>query len=308
MYQDDQMMRNNAAGMMDSSAPAKMEEYDATEPFYDTNPMFAGASAPDAGAPSGGDFKTVPMGGMDFGATSVGGMDFNTVSMDGGSDFSTMPVSGGNGDSNGYSNAFVTTPVSGFGMDTGFNGGTSGMQNSGMQDYNSTLPLNDAQYHGQQPTNSGAFQMDKYDPTAPADFSSYNYSGYEKHGAGAQSAQSVEPIQPVVGWFVAIAGPHKGASFQILPNWNYIGREASNTICIPGDTEISRTNMACVCYDPESMKYYFAAGESKNLVRVNDTAIPPRLSVELWDRDIIRMGKTKLMFVALCNEDFNWNE
>ena len=114
------------------------------------------------------------------------------------------------------------------------------------------------------------------------------------------------PFDPVVGWLVCIEGATKGNDYRIHSQNNYIGRSARMDISIPGDPHISAENSAIIAYDNEDRTFYFGPGSGRNIVRVNGK---PALSVEKIEAyDVLTIGTTKLLFVPLCGDRFDWNE
>ncbi|MEM9342575.1 MAG: FHA domain-containing protein [Pseudomonadota bacterium] len=110
-----------------------------------------------------------------------------------------------------------------------------------------------------------------------------------------------------VGWIVVVKGPGRGASFTLNSGASTIGRGDDQTVRLDfGDTSISRENHAVVAYDDEQKRFFIGHGGKANLVRLNDM---PVLSTEpLHHGNIIRIGETSLMFVALCGDDFSWTD
>ena len=114
------------------------------------------------------------------------------------------------------------------------------------------------------------------------------------------------PFDPVVGWLVCIEGATKGTDYRIHSQNNYIGRSARMDISIPEDSHISAENSAIIAYDNEDRTFYFGPGSGRNIVRVNGK---PALSVEKIEAyDVLTIGTTKLLFVPLCGDRFDWNE
>ncbi len=110
-------------------------------------------------------------------------------------------------------------------------------------------------------------------------------------------------IDPVVGWLVAIEGPEKGRDYRLAVEKNFIGRAESMDITIADET-ISRENHAIVSYNPKKHIFRLYPGDSRRLVYLNDDeVIQPQ---ELNPYDIIELGDTKLIFMSLCSERFNW--
>ena len=120
------------------------------------------------------------------------------------------------------------------------------------------------------------------------------------------SEEGATTFDPVVGWLVCIDGATKGNDYRIHSQNNYIGRSARMDISIPGDPHISAENSAIIAYDNEDRTFYFGPGSGRNIVRVNGK---PALSVEKIEAyDVLTIGTTKLLFVPLCGDRFDWNE
>lgn len=114
------------------------------------------------------------------------------------------------------------------------------------------------------------------------------------------------PFDPVVGWLVCIEGATKGNDYRIHSQNNYIGRSARMDISIPGDPHISAENSATIAYDNVDRTFYFGPGSGRNIVRVNGK--PALSAVPLDAYDVLTIGTTKLLFVPLCGDRFDWNE
>ena len=77
-------------------------------------------------------------------------------------------------------------------------------------------------------------------------------------------------------------------------------------VCISGDNTISRENHAILAYDTREKLYYFAPGSGRGIVRLNGRAVLMMTELKPYDR--IEIGKSILMFVPLCGEQFSWEE
>lgn len=120
------------------------------------------------------------------------------------------------------------------------------------------------------------------------------------------SEEDAATFDPVVGWLVCIEGATKGTDYRIHSQNNYIGRSAKMDISIPEDSHISAENSAIIAYDNEDRTFYFGPCSGRNIVRVNGK---PALSVEKIEAyDVLTVGTTKLLFVPLCGDRFDWNE
>jgi hypothetical protein len=111
-------------------------------------------------------------------------------------------------------------------------------------------------------------------------------------------------IDPVVGWLVCTEGGEKGRDYRIHSDNNFIGRDARMDIRITGDDTISRENHAVISYDPRDKVFYFSPGDGRSIVRLNDKAIFSTAEIKPYDR--IEIGRTKLVFLPLCGEMFEW--
>ena len=111
-------------------------------------------------------------------------------------------------------------------------------------------------------------------------------------------------VPPVVGWLVCIEGEHFGEDFRLKAGINYIGRSNNMDISLSNDRTISREKHAVVVYEPKEGLFLVHQGDSKTLFYRNNKVV---LQVErLEANDILEVGKTKLMFIPLCNDVFNW--
>ncbi|MEJ6402965.1 FHA domain-containing protein [Yoonia sp. 2307UL14-13] len=110
-----------------------------------------------------------------------------------------------------------------------------------------------------------------------------------------------------VGWIVVADGPGRGESFSLFAGMSQIGRGEDQSVQLDfGDNSISRTNHAAIVYDPEEKEFTLGHGGKSNIVRLNDK---PLISNEtLKSGDVMRIGETVLRFVALCGDDFNWDD
>ena len=113
-------------------------------------------------------------------------------------------------------------------------------------------------------------------------------------------------FDPVVGWLVCVDGADKGRDLRLHSENNYIGRSEKMDIVIRNDNTISRENHAIISYDPIEKAYYFAQGAGRGIVRINGKAV--LTMAELHAYDLIQIGMTKLVFVPLCGEGFDWLE
>jgi len=111
---------------------------------------------------------------------------------------------------------------------------------------------------------------------------------------------------PIAGWLVCIEGAQRGKDYKIHMENNYIGRAPEMDIRIQGDDTISRKNHATISFDRRTGKFFYTPGMGRSIDYVNDNAIFG--TIELKARDIIEIGRSKLMFMPLCGSKFNWED
>lgn len=169
------------------------------------------------------------------------------------------------------------------------------------------------------PVSESPFDAQDYGATAPVNGASLtrdveNPFNFEDNGfvenyddvTTPVSVGGVEGFSPVVGWLVCVDGPAEGMDYRIRAGYNYIGRSESSDICILGDNNIGRERHAMIAYDPQEKIYFFGPADGRSIVRKNDKMV--MVPTELSAYDVVRIGSTKLMFVPLCGEHFNWKE
>ena len=134
----------------------------------------------------------------------------------------------------------------------------------------------------------------------------------------ATSEQSGEPktqyihsgdidADPVAGWLVVVNGPGRGGFRPIFVGVNSVGRDASQRISLNfGDEMISREEHAFIAYDDEARRFYLQHGGKANLVRLRKS--PVLSPTELEPYDLVRIGKTTLLFIPFCGSEFAWND
>lgn len=114
--------------------------------------------------------------------------------------------------------------------------------------------------------------------------------------------------EPAVGWLVVIGGPGLGAFRPVFEGNNAIGRAQTQRVPIDfGDDTISAEDQAFIRYDAVDREFLFVPNMVKtNVVSINETK--PTAAVKLEPMDVITMGRTQLVFVPFCGEEFDWSE
>lgn len=111
-------------------------------------------------------------------------------------------------------------------------------------------------------------------------------------------------ISPVVGWLVCVEGPDRGRDYRLHGEKNFIGRSNAMDVAIAGDDSVSRDKHASVAFDPKKRTFWLLPGEASGLVYLNDQLV--NTPEQLKARDVIELGKTKLLFWPFCDDKFQW--
>lgn len=121
------------------------------------------------------------------------------------------------------------------------------------------------------------------------------------HGTGA----SEKDFNPVAGWLVIVDGPGRGNFRPVFYGQNSIGRNADLKIVLDyGDNGISREAHAFLIYDEVAHRFFIKDNGQSNIIRLNGAAV--LTLTDLHDRDRLTIGQTTLLFVALCDANFDW--
>ncbi len=168
-----------------------------------------------------------------------------------------------------------------------------------------TAPASDYRFYGLDGDSNGK----TVPPSSPADYAGETlplrpFSTVK----GENGAADAEPGSwLVVGWLVAIEGPYRGKSFEIHHGNTYIGREEGD-IVLKKDRAVSSSRNANTVYEERKNRYLLVAGQSTNLVYVDDELLPNNSNVELRPYSRIEIGESKFLFVPLCTEKFKWTD
>ena len=123
--------------------------------------------------------------------------------------------------------------------------------------------------------------------------------------APAKPARDLAPSQ-VVGWLAVVEGPGRGEVMTLGYGVNDIGRGADARVRLDfGDVAIDLRSQAAIIYTARSRRFYLQAIAPGNWV---DGCPVVGKSVELTGGETLRMGQTRLRFVALCGSGFDWRE
>ncbi|MDF2926041.1 MAG: hypothetical protein K0R57_4955 [Paenibacillaceae bacterium] len=140
--------------------------------------------------------------------------------------------------------------------------------------------------------------------TRPMDYGISGRPGVADQEKTVALIRKEKGLDPVVGWFVCVEGGDKGRDYRIRAERNFIGRSEKMDVCIRGDDTISRDAHAIVSFDARKNIFRLFQGDSKGIVYVNDEEVIH--AVVLRPYDVIELGKTKLIFIPFCGEQFVW--
>lgn len=133
----------------------------------------------------------------------------------------------------------------------------------------------------------------------------------DNHVAGLfdeeRAATETLRLESPVALVMVTRGPGFGATFALKAGLSQIGRGEDQAVQLDfGDMAISRENHAAIVYDPKEHGFLLGHGGKSNLVRLNGK--PVVTTMDLKNGDEIEIGETRMRFVAICSEDFNWEQ
>ncbi|MEJ6949903.1 FHA domain-containing protein [Natronospora cellulosivora (SeqCode)] len=112
-------------------------------------------------------------------------------------------------------------------------------------------------------------------------------------------------VNPVVGWIVCIEGPEQGKDYKIISEKNFIGRSEEMHIHIAEDESISRRNHAVISYNPKQRDFVLIPGQdTTGMIYINEE--PVYAATEMSAYDVLEIGSSKFIFIALCGQHFEW--
>lgn len=110
---------------------------------------------------------------------------------------------------------------------------------------------------------------------------------------------------PCVGWLVSLGGAHIGTDFRLKVGKNFVGRSPQMDVALTEDKSVSRDRHAIVVYEPKEHLYLVQPGEASTLVYKNNEVVLTPTKLETYD--VITVGDINLLFIPLCNKQFNWS-
>jgi hypothetical protein len=107
----------------------------------------------------------------------------------------------------------------------------------------------------------------------------------------------------VVGWLVALSGSVRGESYAVRLGRNVIGRDRRSDIVVNDDQASS--HHADLVFRPDEKRFILMDHNSTNGTYVNEIEIEPRK--DLGEKDVIRIGSHRFLFMPLCHDGFHWD-
>ena len=77
-------------------------------------------------------------------------------------------------------------------------------------------------------------------------------------------------------------------------------------VSLPDDDTVSRESHALVTYDVKHNTFSLSPGQGRGITYCNDEQVEMVHPLKAYD--IIEVGKSRLLFLPLCSEQFQWSE
>ena len=108
-----------------------------------------------------------------------------------------------------------------------------------------------------------------------------------------------------VALLIAIEGIHKGEIFELNRGETTVGRSDDMMVRLKNDETVSRNVHCLILYDENNM-CFAKPGQARGMTYIDKKLLLEK--TELNDREIIILGKSKLMLIMICNDKFLWIE
>ena len=129
-----------------------------------------------------------------------------------------------------------------------------------------------------------------------------------RHTGWAPGPDGTASPGPVVGWLVVESGIGKGASFPLYGRRNCVGRAGDQDVSLTfpegEDMQVSRRAHCVIGFEYKKNLFILEKGSGSNYAYVNDEVVLGDRLLNPYDR--IELGGTKLLFMPLCGEHFQW--
>ena len=77
-------------------------------------------------------------------------------------------------------------------------------------------------------------------------------------------------------------------------------------VSLPDDDTVSRESHALVTYDAKHNTFSLSPGQGRGITYCNDEQVEMVHPLKAYD--IIEVGKSRLLFLPLCSQQFQWSE
>ncbi len=147
------------------------------------------------------------------------------------------------------------------------------------------------------------------DSTTPKDLEEiFKDEGYQSEAEEEDTGKTIGifSMAKVVGWLVCVKGSEKGKDFVLGSGRNFIGRSPSMDVSLMGDVSVSRENHAVITYNPRGNSFSISYGTGHGIVYLNGEEVLVPMKLEPYDQ--IELGKTILIFIPFCGDNFKWEE
>jgi len=111
--------------------------------------------------------------------------------------------------------------------------------------------------------------------------------------------------EPPVGYLICVAGEDFGCGFPLKSGNNAIGRGQSMDVVVM-DPKVSREKQAFVMYEPKNRQFFVRPGEGTGLCYLNGEIVLSPMPIHQFDK--LGVGDTELMLIAVCCEQFGWED
>jgi hypothetical protein len=153
--------------------------------------------------------------------------------------------------------------------------------------------------------NQGHFFDPKLDAQCPLCNSSDPVEVTIRHNPKADIAPSATVEDLLVGWLVNVA---TGQHFSLRGERSFIGSSVEMDVRLLHDDKVLAKHHASITFDSKRLRFTLTAGPEGGYISLNDASMVARSIQELAAHDIVEIGRSKLVFLPLCGERFQWTQ
>jgi hypothetical protein len=103
-----------------------------------------------------------------------------------------------------------------------------------------------------------------------------------------------------------VAGPTRGTDYALHAGRNAIGRDPSHGIVVGGPGISATEPHAIIHFDPAGDEATYSVQPAET-GKVHLNGEPISSTHSLYSYDLLAVGDTRLLFVPLCGDRFQWN-